>query len=187
MSTAEPQPPTQVMGEPDGPNRPWWQRGWGVAAIGVVGLLVGAGIGASGKGTTKTVTNEAAASQQAKVPAETVTVNHTRTVVHLHTHTVTAASEPSEPSAESSSAGGGKTYSGNGSKSLGTVEVSQPSTIHWHAAGGLFGMDGCTDPCEHTIGISSQASSGESAVEPGTYKEVSVASSGEWSISISPG
>jgi hypothetical protein len=155
-----------------------------------VGLLIGVGIGAAGKASTKTVTREGTTTTIASnVPARTVTVNHV--VVHTHTKTVKEAAPASEPSSESSAAssnaGGGKIYSGNGAKSLGTLVVSQPSTIHWHAAGGAFAMGGCTSPCEHSIALDSQATSGESAVEPGTYHEVQVEASGEWGIEITPG
>jgi hypothetical protein len=186
---APPAPATEVLGAPTaGPTRPWWQRGWGVAAIGIVALIIGAGIGAAGKGSTKTVTAAASTTtiQAAQTPTRTVTV--TRVVVHTHTQTQTAAAAaPSEPSSGGSSQGGGHSYSGDGTKNLGTIIISQPSTLHWKAEGGVFGVTGATSGYEHSIGISSQASSGESAVEPGTYKEVNVIATGAWSITISPG
>jgi len=115
-------------------------------------------------------------------PARTVTVTHV--VVHTHTITQTQTAAPSEASPSSSNSAG--SYTGNGTKSLGTITVSQPSVLHWHATGGEFGIDGETVPNEHTIGVASTASSGESVVEPGTYHEVMVVAGGEWSFTITP-
>ena len=171
-----------------GPKRPWWQRGWGAAAIGLVGLVIGAGIGAAGKGSTKTVTAAGGITtvQAAQTPTHTVTVTHV--VVHTHTQTQAAAAAASPPASSSAGGeGGGHSYSGDGTKNLGTLTISQPSTLHWHASEGFFGITGATSQYEHSIAISSKASSGESAVEPGTYHEVNVLASGEWSITISPG
>jgi hypothetical protein len=183
-----PQSPTATLGgTSDAPKRPWWQRGWAVASIGVLGLLVGAGIGASGKSSTKTVTNEGTTTTVQVAQTAPRTVTHI--VVHNHTHTVTQAApaEPSEPSSAEASEGGGHSYSGDGIKSLGTLTVSQPSTLHWHTSGASFTMTGATSGYDHTIAVSSKASSGESAVEPGTYREVEVIGDGEWSLTIDPG
>jgi hypothetical protein len=193
-----PSPPTEVLGgPPKGPRRPWWQHGWGAALVGVVGLILGAAIGASGgKGSTSTVTTEGAAKtvQVGQAPTHTVTITHV--VVHNQTRPVTAPAPESSGGGSSgggssgggsSGGGGGQSYSGDGTKNLGTVTISQPSTLHWTAGGGFFGITGATSGYEHTIAISSQASSGESAVEPGTYKEVNVLGQGGWSITISPG
>ncbi len=178
-----PEPTTPLTTDP--PRHPWWQRGWGVAAIGIVGLLVGAGIGASGSGSTKTVTT--GTTVRAEAPAKTVTVDHV--VVHNHTKTIHEAAPSPEPesSAEAASSGGGKSYEGNGTKSLGRITVSQPSTIHWHSSGSFFGMTALSTGKDKDIAVSSQSSSGESAVEPGTYEEVSVIGEGDWGITISPG
>jgi uncharacterized membrane protein YgcG len=188
---AAPAPPTQALTPPSParPKRNWWQRGWGVVLAAVLGVVVGGAIGAAGNGSTKTVTTEGTARtvQSGQAPTHTVTVTHL--VVRNHTRIVTApASAPaSESSGEGSSGGGGKSYSGDGIKSIGTVTVSQPSTLRWHASGGVFGVTGATSGYEHTIAIDSKASSGESAVEPGTYHEVGVTGAGEWSFTISPG
>jgi hypothetical protein len=184
-----PEPRTAVLGEPPGaPQGPWWQRDWGVAAIAVLGLIIGAGIGAaigaSGKGTTKTVTNEGttATVEAAQTSARTVT----HFVVHTHTvtHTVTAA--PAAPSEESSGGSTGNSYSGSGTKSLGTITVAQNSTIHWKAGGGFFSINNAPEDSQ-TINLTSQASSGEGAIEAGTYHKVTIAGVGEWSFTIDPG
>jgi hypothetical protein len=195
MSVPEPPrspgPPTEILGATGQPTRKWWQQGWGVAAIAAMGLLVGAGagIGAAGGSTTKTVTSEGRTTtvEGAAPPARTVTVSHV--VVHTHTVTQTQTAPPSESSsAESSSSGSAPgSYSGNGSKNLGAITVSQPSVIHWHATGGFFYVSGASTGSEpHYIALSSKASGGESVVAPGTYAEVTVAALGEWSFSISP-
>jgi hypothetical protein len=158
-----------------------------VAGIAVLGLIVGAGIGAAGKSTTKTVTDEGPTTtvQAAQTPARTVT----HVVVHNHTRTrtVTQAAEPAESPSGGASEGGGNSYSGDGTKSLGTLTITQPSTLHWHASEGFFAVEGATSGYDHTIAISSKASSGESSIEPGSYHEVSVLAQGEWSFTITPG
>lgn len=186
------EPCTEVLGKPtQPPTRKWWQHGCGAVAIGVVGLLVGvaAGIGASGSSSTKTVTAKGTTTtvQVALPPAHTVT----RVVVHTHTVTQTLAAAPTKPSSgsntETSSSGSAEgSYSGNGTKNLGTISVSQPSVLHWHATGGIFTITGLTSPAEHAIAVSSKASSGETVVEPGTYHEVSVIALGEWGVTITP-
>jgi hypothetical protein len=179
-----PAPPTTVLpvaGETA--KRPWWQRGWGVAAIAVAGLIVGAGIGTAGKSTAKTVTDKGTTTtvQAAATPVRTIT--H----VVVHTHTVTTQAPAETKSSEESSSGSAGSYSGSGTKSLGTITILQPSTIHWRATGGVFGITGATANYEHSIALSSKAASGESAVEPGTYNNVQVLAFEEWSFTIDPG
>lgn len=121
-------------------------------------------------------------------PARTVTVTHV--VVHTHTVTQTQTAAPTEqtaaPAESSGSTGGEGSYSGNGTKNLGSITVSQPSVIHWRATEGLFELEGFTSGYQHSIGIASKASSGESVIEPGTYHEVQVDALGEWSFTITP-
>jgi hypothetical protein len=69
-----------------------------LAGVGILGLLVGLGIGASGKETTKTVT-AASGATTVRVAAPTHTVTRTIVHVHVHTHTVTLpASSTGSPS-----------------------------------------------------------------------------------------
>jgi hypothetical protein len=178
-----PEPPTAILDESAAaPKRPWWQRGWGVAAIAIVGVIVGAGIGAAGKSSTKTVTNEGTTTtvQAAQTPARTVT----HVVVHTHTVTKTAAATPpAESSSESNSA---NSYSGSGTKTLGTITVSRPSVIHWRASGGAFSLGNAIEDSQH-IELFSKAASGESTIEPGTYHQVHVDALEAWSFTIDPG
>lgn len=105
------------------------------------------------------------------------------TRVTVHSQTVTQT-QTATPAASSEADGAEGFYAGNGTKSLGTVTVSEPSVIHWHASGGFFAILGETRPSEHSIAIASRAAGGESAVEPGTYHEVSVDAFGEWGFTI---
>lgn len=55
---APPTSPTEALGPPAPKGRSWWQHGWAVVAVAVLGALVGAGVGAAGNTSTKTVTAE---------------------------------------------------------------------------------------------------------------------------------
>src|SRR5438270_73274 len=119
-------PPTD--GEPLPPEDPWWERGWmsealvALAAL-IAGFVVGLLVGESS--STKTPSTGAAA------PAHTVTVKgstHTTTVNHVIVHTQTVTTAAPTSGAEGSS-GGGRTYTGSGNGSLGTITVSRQSML----------------------------------------------------------
>jgi hypothetical protein len=80
----------------DPSKRRWWQRRWGAVIIGVVGLIVGLGLGASNGTKAQTVTIQAAAQTVthniSSVHAQTVHRIRTKTV----TNTVTARRRPSQ-------------------------------------------------------------------------------------------
>jgi hypothetical protein len=184
-----PAPPTEALGAPVQPptTGKWWQRAWGAAAIGTVGLLVGAGIGAAGSSTTKTVTAEGRTTtvQGTPPPARTVTVAHV--VVHTHTVTQTQTAAPAEQAAvpaESSgsgSSGEAQTFSGNGGKNLGTITVEKESTLEWTNDGSVFQLY-----TSESVPVNSQAHSGSSVLEPGSYKSFQVNAVGNWTIKIVP-
>jgi hypothetical protein len=173
-----PPPPTLPLGTPPIPPKgPWWQRSWGVIAVGVVGLLVGAGIGGAAGGKSKTVTD----TQRADAQTITNTVTSKPHVV-VHTHTVTVTSE-SLPTPEPSSGGGGSTqsYEGDGGKNLGTIDVSSESTLEWTNDGSVFQIFTSED-----VPVNSQAHSGTTVLEAGTYKKFQVNAVGSWTIKIVP-
>jgi hypothetical protein len=145
----------------------------------IVGFVVGLLVGESS--STKTPSTGAAA------PAHTVTVKgptHTTTVNHVIVHTQTVTTAAPTSGAEGSS-GGGRTYTGSGNGSLGTITVSRQSMLRWRSSGG-FSIKNLPED-EHSLGFNSGASSGEVPVEPGTYHKVIVTAPGEWSFTISPG
>lgn len=74
------------------------------------------------------------------------------------------------------------TFSGNGSKSLGTITVPYDAVLKWTNEGDLFQVN--DDDFE--IFVSSEAKSGDSAVDKGTYKGVDVNGDGNWTIRIEP-
>ena len=168
------------------PNRRWWQRRWGAVMIGLAGLLVGAGLGASGGTKTKTITHQAAAqtvTQTVQGPARTRTVVHVRKVPGP-TKTVTAAapSAPAPSSSGSSGSSGALSWSGNGIKNIGTINVPVDSIIKWTNDGEDFTIY----DDENTVEVSSQASSGQSDLAAGTYHGFEVAAIGNWTIDIVP-
>ncbi len=121
---------------------------------------------AAGCGETKTVTES-----QTIVSAETETTTVARETV---TRDVTTTEPAPEPKATD-------TFEGNGSQKLPPLEVKEPSTLKWTDDGGNFNLS--TD--DGSLDVSSEGESGESYVEPGTYK-IDVIANGNWTITIQP-
>jgi hypothetical protein len=179
-----PEYPPPAYGEPPpGDDRSWWERAWLSAALAalaalIVGFIVGLLVGESS--SLKTATTEAGGAARTvtvKGPAHTTTVTH----VVVHTHTVTTAA----PGAGSEGEGGGHSYKGSGNGSIGTITVARQSMLRWTSGGGFSIKNSSED--ERSLAFSSGASKGEIPVEPGTYHEVTVSATGEWSFTISPG
>lgn len=75
-------------------------------------------------------------------------------------------------------------WQGNGTRNLGTVTVAHDATMRFNVSPGaslLIGAD--LDPGGPTLNVESQ-SSGQSFVQAGTYTNVQVISTGDWSITI---
>jgi hypothetical protein len=144
------------------------------ATIGVAAL--------AGCGSTKTITQ-----------TNTVIQTHTVTVVRRAaaaaprtiTKTVAAAAPAPAPSSSASpgSGGGGQSWSGNGTRKIGTITVQQDSEIKWTNDGGLFQIF----DNENAVEVNSQASSGQSAISAGTYHAFEVNAAGNWTVQIVPG
>lgn len=177
-----PAPPTEVLGAPaQSPTKKWWQHSWGAAVIGIVGLLVGvgAGIGASGSSSTKTITAEGRTTTVQAAPPPTRTVTHV--VVHTHTVTQTQAAAPTESSPNGGSGAEVQTFSGNGGKSLGTITVAKESTLEWTNDGAIFQIY-----TNAGVPVNSQAHSGSSVLEAGSYSSFQINAVGNWTIKIVP-
>lgn len=110
------------------------------------------------------------------LPAKTVTATTTAPAPKP-----ASAPKPAPAPAASSS------FSGNGTKSLGTINVPTASTLEWTCSRCItFGVN--NNPSDSgTISIGSNAASGSSAVDAGTYHDVQVISDGNWTIKIVPG
>lgn len=84
----------------------------------------------------------------------------------------------------------GQSFSGNGTLNLGTISVSQSSKLTWTcnqcAGAGGFSVVSSADPNGDIIDISSNANSGSSVVDPGSYPETDVITNGSWTIHIAP-
>ena len=179
-SPTPPAPSTKVLGTPPPSRSPWWQRRWGAVTIGILGLLVGTGVGEAAGGNTKTVTEQQQASAQ--TVTNTVTTVHPRVVVHTHTVTVTAESQTTPTSTVGTESGGeGQSYNGNGGKSLGTITVDKESTLEWTNDGSVFQIY-----TSEGVPVNSQAHSGTTVLEAGTYKSFQVNAVGNWTIKIVP-
>ena len=110
--------------------------------------------------TTTTVTNESTVT----LPAETTTV------------TVRASKPKPKPKPQ----GSGQTFSGNGMKNLGTLTIEDNSTLRWTNDGMLFQIfTGGAD-----VWANSQAHSGDTALDSGTYTSVKVNAIGNWTMRI---
>jgi hypothetical protein len=96
----------------------------------------------------------------------------TSTTVVPETQQQTTSSHTSTPVAP-------KHYSGNGGENLGTVTVSSSATLKWTNDGGLFSII-----TSESVPVNSQASSGSSVLEAGTYREFQVNAVGNWTITI---
>ncbi len=75
-------------------------------------------------------------------------------------------------------------FSGNGSKNIGTVKVTDDAVLKWtHSESGDIAFFTITD-ADFDINVSSDSRKGQSALEPGTYKNIDVSGTGDWTITI---
>jgi hypothetical protein len=76
-------------------------------------------------------------------------------------------------------------FSGNGSKNIGTIKVTDDAVLTWKSSDDGYGNRLFTVyDKEFKINVNSQGAKGRSALEPGTYKSVNVDSVGDWSMTI---
>ena len=74
-------------------------------------------------------------------------------------------------------------FSGTGPNTLGTIEVKVDSRIRYVASNGGIRMESRRPP---RVLIDDARQQGEADVAPGTYGDVEVSASGEWSLLIEP-
>jgi len=77
--------------------------------------------------------------------------------------------------------GEGQSYSGNGGKSLGTITVEKESTLEWTNDGSVFQIF-----TSQGVPVNSQAHSGTTVLEAGTYHQFQINGDGNWTIKIVP-
>ena len=159
----------------------WFEDHWRHLVTAVAGLAVGA---AAGIGVATGVPWES--TESAVNPPSTSTVLRIRTktatdaVTNVGTSTQTATAQGATAVVPASP--GSVSYSGNGGRNLGTITVSSSSTLRWTNDGAIqINDDG------GGIAVNSEAHGGTTAVEPGTYKNVSVNATGKWTITIKHG
>jgi hypothetical protein len=165
----------------------------------LVALLVGAGagvgIGLAAKGTPKAKTVTAPAHTIVNtVTGPTKTIAHVRTVAgptRTVTSTVTRTPQPAasaasaQPSGPTGGGGEGNTFTGSGSRNLGTITVPSDSTLYWECDGcSSFDVSSQTNSDGNSISVSSNASSGQSPVSAGTYDSVQVNADADFTIAI---
>ncbi|HTY96413.1 MAG TPA: hypothetical protein VMB91_05190 [Solirubrobacteraceae bacterium] len=173
--------PTEALGYGDEPppRGPWWQQGWGLALIALVALLVGLGAGlAIGKGTNETITTTSS-SPGTVTHTTTSTVQHTQTVTS--THTVTVSKEGSGEGGEGGGGGETQSFNGTGSKNLGTVKVSAPSTVRWTSEGASFAVTSSRGEV-----LSSEGHKGTASLAAGSYEDLEVQTDSGWTLKITP-
>jgi multidrug efflux pump subunit AcrA (membrane-fusion protein) len=78
-----------------------------------------------------------------------------------------------------------KRFSGNGSKSIGTVRVEEDSILEWTNQGEPPLRQMLIYDKSFGISVSSDAASGNTAVPAGTYRDITVAGD-DWTITIRP-
>lgn len=76
-------------------------------------------------------------------------------------------------------------FSGNGTKNVGTIKVTDDAVLSWRTSGDGYGnrLFSVSDK-EFKINVSSEAAKGRSSLEPGTYRRVDVTSFGDWTMTI---
>lgn len=143
----------------------------------------------AGCGSTKVVTT-----------TETTTQTTTETTTQIETTTQTIARSPAPPApkpkpaesttttstATAASTASAQSFSGNGTKSLGTIRVTSPSVIQWTCSGCAEFAFISEAIGTHVINVGSKAASGTSSLDPGTYPDAQVISDGSWTIRIAP-
>jgi hypothetical protein len=166
-----------------------------VAAVGIAGLLAGAGIGIAANVRTRTVTAQhttttvaAAQAPGHETHAGTHTETHAGTRTVTRTVTQTVARTTAEPSHNVGNPGAPPTtFSGNGPKHIGTIVAPRVSAISWHASGGyLYIGNGAESGNGDLLEFSEKGRSGKTAIAPGTYLNLQVVASGEWGFTLAP-
>jgi hypothetical protein len=76
-------------------------------------------------------------------------------------------------------------FSGNGSQSIGTVKVEVESLLEWTNSEDPEFRQMLTYDKDSGISVSSDAASGKTVVDPGSYRGITVAG-GDWTITIHP-
>ena len=195
-------PPIYGPGPPAIPPPParghWYRRGW---VIGLAALLVGGVIGVAA-GSSKTAPRAKTVTAPAQTVVQTVAgPTKTRTLVHVRTVpgptttvtgptttvTQTIPAPTSTPPTPTTPGGSDNTFTGNGSQSLGTINVPSDSTLTWQCAtctatGMLITSDLNADG--NAINVYQNATSGQSAISAGTYTNVDVNADGPFTITI---
>jgi hypothetical protein len=92
------------------------------------------------------------------------------------------AAETDDSSSSQPADAPGQSFSGNGSKNLGTIHVGRDSVLEWTNDGPYFGVN----DANFEIFINSEAHAGDSVVEAGTYRKVEVGAAGNWTIELRP-
>ncbi len=75
-------------------------------------------------------------------------------------------------------------FSGNGSKNIGTIRVTDDAVLAWKHKSSIGGGYFIVMDEEAKINVNSSGRRGSSALEPGTYRNVDVTADGDWSMSI---
>jgi rubrerythrin len=146
------------------PKTPWWQRRWGVAAIGVVCLIVGIGIGgaSSSSKNSKPAPTPAQLAAQAEATKARIHQEEVERAANQRAHVANEKKEAREKSAEArvaarkageeaaqkhheeqkekqeaaeKLANENKVLSGSASENVGTVNVETESTLTWTCEG----------------------------------------------------
>lgn len=75
-------------------------------------------------------------------------------------------------------------FSGNGSKNIGTIRVTDDAVLEWKHKSSIGEGFFIVSDEEAKINVNSSGRRGESALEPGTYRNVDVTADGDWSMTI---
>jgi hypothetical protein len=174
-------PPGEDDGSAHGPSESapgWWSANWRYVAFSVGGFVVGGVIGAAGG--SQSTTTDTATQVVHKVKVVTRTIPKVRTVTETVPSESPSPSEAPPAGSGGSSGGSSQSFSGNGGKTVGNIEVPTDSTLHWTNDGGVFQIFAN----EYEVLVNSQGHSGSTFLAAGTYSKLQVNAVGNWTINI---
>jgi glucodextranase-like protein/uncharacterized protein DUF2510 len=79
-----------------------------------------------------------------------------------------------------------QSFSGSGSKNIGTITVDEESILEWTNSGDPEFRNMLIYDADFGINVGSEAGSGDTVVPPGTYHNITVAGDDSWSLTIHP-
>jgi cytoskeletal protein RodZ len=161
----------------------WLKTHWKATLAGIAAFFIGGAVGVSGaqdEARTKTVTDTQVVHRtrtEVKVKRVPKVVYRTR----YRTKTVTAPAATDTASATPAADVPSRQYSGNGGKTLGDLDFPRGTTMTWTNDGAIFQV---LDDGSDVVPVNSQAHSGSTVLNGGSYPNFQVNAVGNWTITL---